>query len=90
MEIWVPSDEEDWSGYQMNIGGHLVQIAVTGGGNPPGKGGQQTSRSCIWWRFDHGEWRQSGARSLVETRRTLPELISTLILWGILPERTPL
>lgn len=36
--------------------GLILDYARSGGGNPPGVGGQQTSMSRTWWRVDEGPW----------------------------------
>lgn len=91
IEVWVPCEGDGWFGHQMVIGGYVVQITTAPGGQQPGmrKGGQQVGTSAFWWRIDDGEWKPSGERSMIGTRRKLPEFVENLIAWGVLPPKEP-
>jgi len=41
----------------------VVEIAMSGCGNPPGVGGQAVARSTIWFRVDGGEWERPESRT---------------------------
>ena len=84
--MWKRLETPDGWIETADVLGHRVDVAVTGGGNPPGVRGVQTNCSAVWWRLDLGQWKRSGARSYTETKRSAPEFVLELVSWGILGE----
>jgi hypothetical protein len=79
--LWTPTD----NGWTATIGGHVVEVAPRGGGNPPGRGGQQTNVSSVWWRFQGQDWKRAPSRGgFRKAMQNLPEFLQSLADWGLL------
>jgi hypothetical protein len=80
----LPNDPRGHAAERLETLGHTIDFARTGGGNPPGRGGQQTNVSRTWWRVDDGPWWCLSHRL---RKQDLEGLFELMLDAGVIPDR---